>query len=91
MAGRAQIAQHFEWKGGIMRINEGNYAYEVRQNRDPLTQLSVSWDFLIFVSHPVEKLIQKGSRPTREEAEQYAKQRVAEIANDTHPRSPAAW
>lgn len=63
-----------------MRVNEGIYAYEVLRNRDPETQLPKSWDFVIYVLHPVEKVVERGSCSTLEEAEKQASRRMSNLA-----------
>ncbi len=63
-----------------MRIHEGNFAYEVVQNRDPQTQIAKSWDFIIFALHPLEKVIERGSCSTKEKAEDEARRYISSLS-----------
>lgn len=56
-----------------MRIREGDFAYDIEQLRDPLTQLRSKWQFRIFRMHPApEQVISKGEAETRAAAEKKA-------------------
>lgn len=56
-----------------MRIHEGNFAYEVEQQRDQATQLLRGWKFTVFRLHPAEMVISQGEAQTREQAEAQAR------------------
>ena len=71
-----------------MRIHEGEFAYDIEQQRDPLTQLLRNWKFTVFRLRPVEMVISKGEAPTREEAETKAQEDIARF-NREHPEKAA--
>jgi len=56
-----------------MRIYVENYAYEIRQERDPLTQLIKSWQYLIYLVRPKDEVVTKGFKETQADAEREAK------------------
>lgn len=62
-----------------MRIHEGDYAYEVRQMRDPLTQLTKSWQYVVYRIRPVDQVLERGDLETREDAEKRAKMRLSQF------------
>ncbi|HTC92615.1 MAG TPA: hypothetical protein VK699_04065 [Terriglobales bacterium] len=71
-----------------MRIHEGNFAYDIEQLRDPLTQLPLNWRYTVYRLRPVEEVVQRGEAESREEAEITAKGIIAELINSEH--RPAA-
>lgn len=56
-----------------MRIHEGDFAYDIEQPRDPLTQLPLSWKYRLFRVRPKEEVLASGEAETRAEAEKKAK------------------
>ena len=71
-----------------MRIHEGDFAYDIEQQRDPATQLLRHWKYTVFRVRPVEIVISKGEAPTREEAETKAQEDIARF-NREHPGKAA--
>lgn len=59
-----------------MRIHEGEFAYDIEPQRDPSTQLLSNWKFSVYRLRPVETLINRGERKTREEAETEARKAI---------------
>ena len=59
-----------------MRIHEGDFAYDLEQPRDPLTQLALKWRYRIFRVRPMEELVSSGEADTREEAEKNARNAI---------------
>jgi hypothetical protein len=59
--------------GTVMRIHEGNFAYDIELPRDPQTQLALNWRFTVYRLRPAEQVVSKGEAPTRTEAEKKAK------------------
>jgi hypothetical protein len=66
----------------IMRVHEGDFAYDIEQQRDPMTQLLSAWRFTIFHLRPVETVVTRGQAKTREEAEKQARQIVAKLVRN---------
>jgi hypothetical protein len=62
-----------------MRFHEGDFAYDIEQKRDPLTQLLSAWRFTIYRLHPIETVVTRGEGKTREEAESQAKKLVSNL------------
>jgi len=62
-----------------MRIHEGDYAYEVRQVRDPLTQLTKAWQYVVYRVRPIDQIVERGDLATREAAERRAKMRLSQL------------
>lgn len=60
-----------------MRIHESDFAYDLEQPRDPLTQLALKWRYRIFRVRPAEELVSSGEAETREEAEKKARAVIA--------------
>lgn len=60
-----------------MRFHEGDFAYDIEQQRDPMTQLLSAWRFTIYRLRPVETVVTRGQAETREEAEKQARKLVA--------------
>ncbi len=60
-----------------MRIHEGDFAYDLEQPRDPLTQLALKWRYRIFRVRPREELVSSGEADTREEAEKEARNAIS--------------
>jgi hypothetical protein len=61
-----------------MRIHDrDDYAYELEQSVDSLTQLRTGWNFRVFRVRPTEQVIDKGEAPSREEAEKLAKRVIS--------------
>jgi len=65
-----------------MRINEGDYAYEVRKNRNLLTQVATSWQYLIYLVKPIDILVEKATFTSLEAAERAAKRRIAQLTRE---------
>jgi hypothetical protein len=65
----------------IMRFHEGDFAYDIEQQRDPSTQLLSAWRFTIY--RPVETVVTRGEAKTREEAESQAKKLVSNLMRDS--------
>ena len=63
----------------IMRVHEGNFAYDIEQERDLRTQLLSGWRFTVYRVHPVETVLTRGQAPTREAAEAEAKQIISKL------------
>lgn len=71
-----------------MRIHEGDYAYEIRQNRDPMTQLVTSWAYAVYRVRPVDHLIEKGEVETQRASEEKARAKISQLL--AHPDSQVA-
>jgi hypothetical protein len=69
-----------------MRFHEGDFAYDIEQQRDPMTQLLSAWRFTIFRLRPVETVVTRGEAKTREEAEKQARQMVNKLIRNS-PRA----
>jgi hypothetical protein len=66
-----------------MRIREGDFAYDIEQLRDPLTQLPSNWQFKIVRLHPApEMVVLKGEAPNRPAAEKKAKAALHKVVSD---------
>jgi len=65
-----------------MRFHEGDFAYDIEQQRDPYTQLLSAWRFTIFSLRPVESVVTRGEGKTREEAEAQAKKMIANLSRN---------
>jgi len=69
-----------------MRIHEGNYAYDIEQPRDPLTQLLLKWRFTVYALRPIEQAVSRGEAESFAEAEREAKEVINELeARKTRP------
>jgi hypothetical protein len=66
-----------------MRVHEGDFAYDLEQQRDPLTQLLSAWRFTIFRLRPVETVLTRGECRTREEAERQARKTIADLTRNS--------
>jgi hypothetical protein len=66
-----------------MRIHEGNFAYDLEQPIDPLTQLRSKWKFTLFKVRPVEQKLTSGEADTREAAEKKARAELAKAARSS--------
>ncbi len=75
-----------------MRIHEGNFAYDIEQPRDPLTQLPLKWRFIVFRMRPVEEVVSRGEANSFEEAEKQARKAISKLMADPteNKRWPAA-
>lgn len=62
-----------------MRIHEGEFAYDLEQQRDPATQLPLKWKYTLFRLHPAEMIIGRGEAKTRNEAEAHARRKIREL------------
>jgi hypothetical protein len=71
-----------------MRIHEGNFAYDLEQQIDPLTQLRSHWKYTVFELRPLEKALNTGQAATRPEAEDKAKKIIARLLKE-HPKVAA--
>jgi hypothetical protein len=65
-----------------MRFHEGDFAYDIEQQRDPSTQLVSAWRFTVFRLRPVESIVQRGQCKTREEAEAQARKIISGLAKN---------
>ena len=65
-----------------MRIREGDYAYDLEQKIDPLTQVRQDWKFTVYLVHPTEQVVERGQAKTREEAEQQAQSAMLRIRKE---------
>jgi hypothetical protein len=65
-----------------MRIHEGNFAYDLEQLRDPMTQLALQWKYTIYRLRPLEERIASGEAADRAEAEKKAKAALARISGE---------
>ena len=64
-----------------MRIHEGNFAYDLEQPRDPLTQLALNWRFTVYQVRPAEQVIARGEGETRADAEKKAKSTITRLVS----------
>jgi hypothetical protein len=71
-----------------MRIHEGNFAYDLEQPRDPLTQLPLNWRYTVYRLRPIEEVVEKGEAGSQQEAEKTAKTAIAKLMEGEH--RPAA-
>jgi hypothetical protein len=62
-----------------MRIHEGDFAYDLEQPVDPLTQLRSKWRFTVYKIRPAEHKLASGEADTREAAEIKARAALAKI------------
>jgi hypothetical protein len=70
-----------------MRIHEGDFAYDLEQPVDPLTQLRSKWRFTLYKVRPAEQKLASGEAETREIAEKKARAELAKVARATGPRA----
>jgi hypothetical protein len=70
-----------------MRIHEGDFAYDLEQPVDPLTQLRSKWKFTLYKVRPAEQKLASGEADPRETAEKKAKAELAKVARATGPRA----
>lgn len=63
-----------------MRIHDGDFAYDLEQPVDPVTQLRSKWRFTLYKVRPAEHKLSSGEAETREEAEKKARAALAKIA-----------
>ena len=70
-----------------MRIHEGDFAYDLEQPVDPLTQLRSKWKFTLYKVRPAEQKLASGEAETREMAEKKARAELAKVARATGPRA----
>ena len=66
-----------------MRIHEGEFAYDLEQQRDPGTQLPRDWKYTLFHLRPAEMIVGRGEAKTRNEAEAHARRKIKEL-NQIH-------
>lgn len=63
-----------------MRIHDkDDYAYELEQSVDPLTQLRQGWNYRVFRLRPIEEVLYQGSSDSREEAEKLARRTISRL------------
>lgn len=62
-----------------MRIHEGNFAYDIEQARDPLTQLALNWKFTVYALWPIEQALSRGEAESFEGAERRAKRIISDL------------
>lgn len=65
-----------------MRFHEGEFAYDIEQQRDPYTQLLTAWRFTIYRLRPVETVVTRGEGKTRDEAEAQAKKTISNLTRN---------
>ncbi len=70
-----------------MRIHEGDFAYDLEQPVDPLTQLRSRWKFTLYKVRPAELKLASGEADTREAAEKKARAELAKIAESGDSRA----
>jgi hypothetical protein len=70
-----------------MRIHEGDFAYDLEQPVDPLTQLRSKWKFTLYKVRPTEQKLAWGEAETRESAEKKARAELAKVARTPGPRA----
>ncbi|HEX5435063.1 MAG TPA: hypothetical protein VFY05_12555 [Candidatus Angelobacter sp.] len=70
-----------------MRIHEGDFAYDLEQPPDPLTQLRTKWKFTVYKIRPAEQKLASGEADTREAAEKKARTELARVARASGPRA----
>lgn len=70
-----------------MRIHEGDFAYDLEQPVDPLTQLRSKWKFTVYKIRPAEQKLASGEADTREAAEKKARTELAKVARSHGPRA----
>lgn len=70
-----------------MRIHEGDFAYDLEQPVDPLTQLRSKWKFTLYKIRPSEQRLTSGEADTRKEAEKKARTELARVARSSGPRA----
>jgi hypothetical protein len=70
-----------------MRIHEGDFAYDLEQPIDPLTQLRSQWRFTVYRVRPGEQKLASGQADSREAAEKKARAALAKIAADSGSRA----
>jgi hypothetical protein len=66
-----------------MRIHDGDFAYDIEQPRDPLTQLPLSWKYRLFRVRPKEEILESGEAETREEAEKKARAALRKLTSSS--------
>jgi hypothetical protein len=60
-----------------MRVQNGNYAYELRKVCEPQTQAPIGWEYTVYRVQPEKELLHtRCCSPTREIAEREAQQIV---------------
>jgi hypothetical protein len=63
-----------------MRIHDkGDFAYELEQVVDPMTQLRKGWTYRVFHLRPMETILQSGEAESRDEAEKEAKRVIGRL------------
>lgn len=70
-----------------MRIHEGDFAYDLEQPADPLTQLRSKWKFTLYKIRPAEQKLASGEAATREAAEKKARTELARVARSSGSRA----
>ena len=70
-----------------MRIHEGDFAYDLEQPLDPLTQLRTKWKFTVYRIRPAEQKLTSGEADTREAAEKKARAELARVARSSRSRA----
>ena len=63
-----------------MRIHDkADYAYDLEQIVDPMTQLRKGWAYHVFHLRPTEQVLESGKAASREEAEKDAKRAIGRL------------
>jgi hypothetical protein len=63
-----------------MRIHDrADYAYDLEQIVDPMTQLRKGWAYHVFHLRPTEQVLEGGEAASREEAEKEAKRVIGRL------------
>lgn len=70
-----------------MRIHEGDFAYDLEQPVDPLTQHRSKWKFTVFKVRPSEMKLASGEAETREAAETRARAELEKAARESGSRA----
>jgi hypothetical protein len=70
----------------IMRIYEGDFAYEVERIVSPETQLTKGWRYNVYRVRPGNELLRSGEALTKEAAEQAGRELLEEIMRGEHGR-----
>jgi hypothetical protein len=65
----------------VMRIYEGDYAYEIEPIIDRATQVGSGWRYNIYRVRPRNEIVRSGQERTREAAEQAGRQALEEVMN----------
>jgi hypothetical protein len=73
-----------------VRIQEGDYAYDIEQMTNPSTQVRQQWKFSIYQVFPAEQMLERGEAESREEAEAAAQAAIVRIRSQSKRKASAA-